>query len=71
MSPTRLTGEARDKAAADLATKYRAGATLRDLAEETGHSYSLVRALLAHADVPLRPRGGARRRQPAQQGESA
>lgn len=58
----RLTGDLRERAAADLAAKYRAGASIRTLADQTGRSYGLIRQLLQEARVPLRPRGGARTR---------
>lgn len=61
MGNTRLTGELRERAAADLATKYEAGASIRTLADQTGRSYGLIRQLLEEAGVTLRPRGGNHR----------
>lgn len=55
-------GPERDKLAADLKTKYEAGASIRALAEETGRSYGGVHRLLQDAGVSFRGRGGAPRR---------
>lgn len=52
-----LTGEARAQAAAHLKTKYEAGATVRQLAEETGHSYGNIANLLRLAGTEMRPKG--------------
>ena len=57
----RLTGADRTAAANQLATSYRAGASIRHLAAETGRSYWQVRTLLLQAGVVLRPRGGPRK----------
>lgn len=43
---------------AELAARYAAGATLRDLARATGTSLWRVRTALLAADVPLRGKGG-------------
>lgn len=60
---TRLTGEARREKALAMALAYvRDGKTIRALAEENGRSYGYIRQLLIDAKVPLRPRGGPRRR---------
>ncbi|MFF7234367.1 helix-turn-helix domain-containing protein [Streptomyces sioyaensis] len=57
----RLTpGPEHDRVAAELKTKYEAGATIRALAAETGRSYSGVHRLLADAGVIFRSHGGAR-----------
>ncbi len=58
----RLTGADRDKLAAELATKYQAGVSIRALAEETGRSYGFVHRILTEQEVSLRGRGGATRR---------
>jgi helix-turn-helix protein len=50
---------------AQMARWYRAGATLQDIADETGQSYNQVRAALIEAGVPLRPPGGPARRSSA------
>lgn len=39
----RITGAERDKLAAELSQRYDGGATLRELADLTGRSYSFVR----------------------------
>ncbi|WP_405748210.1 helix-turn-helix domain-containing protein [Streptomyces sp. NBC_01525] len=62
---TRITGEARDKIAADLKKKYDPGAGLRALAQDIGRSYGFVHRILTEAGVTLRGRGGATRSQPS------
>ena len=57
----RISGEARAKLAKDLVKKYADGASIRDLATETGRSYGWVHRLLTENDVTLRGRGGAHR----------
>lgn len=56
-----LTGEARTQFAAELKPKYEAGATIRQLAEETGYSYGGVAALLRLAGAVMRPAGFQRK----------
>ena len=58
---TRVSGAARDSLKSDLSEKYAGGASIRDLAVETGRSYGFVHRLLVEAEVPLRGRGGAPR----------
>lgn len=58
----RVTGTDREKLAGQLKKKYLAGASIRELAAETGRSYGFVHRLLVDSDVPLRGRGGATRR---------
>src|SRR3954447_25426105 len=53
---------ARKHEAAALADRYLYGATIRELAEQTGRSYGMVRSLLIEAGVTFRPRGGSARR---------
>ncbi|MEU1273052.1 helix-turn-helix domain-containing protein [Streptomyces sp. NPDC005799] len=55
----RLTGEARAKVAAELKPRYEAGATIKQLAEETGRSTAGVADLLRAAGTEMRP--GTRR----------
>ncbi|MEV4438221.1 helix-turn-helix domain-containing protein [Streptomyces sp. NPDC049577] len=52
-----LRGEERARLAAELAARYTAGATMQQLAIETGRSYTLVRHLLHEAKTPIRPPG--------------
>ncbi|MGQ4353211.1 helix-turn-helix domain-containing protein [Streptomyces drozdowiczii] len=52
---TYLKGEARLAVAIDLKRRYEAGATIRDLAEQTGRSASAVSALLQFAGTRMRP----------------
>ena len=54
----RLTGNDREKFAAELKAGYERGASLRDLAGQSGGSYALVRRLLLEHGVVLRSRGG-------------
>jgi hypothetical protein len=58
---TRITGNARDKLAADLKKKYERGASIRALAESTGRSYGFIHRVLSESGVELRGRGGATR----------
>jgi hypothetical protein len=57
----RITGGDRNKLAADLKRKYTSGASIRDLAGETGRSYGFVHRMLSESGVALRGRGGATR----------
>lgn len=58
----RITGQDRDKLAADVKRKYKDGASIRTLAAETGRSYGFIHRLLSESDVTLRGRGGANRK---------
>jgi len=57
----RISGSDRDKLATDLKKKYEGGASIRDLAAETGRSYGFVHRVLSETGVQLRGRGGATR----------
>ena len=57
----RITGGERNKLAADLKRRYTSGASIRDLASETGRSYGFVHRMLSESGVALRGRGGATR----------
>ena len=57
----RVSGNERDKLAVDLKKKYAAGASIRDLAAQTGRSYGFVHRVLSESGVTLRGRGGATR----------
>nr|WP_246361073.1 helix-turn-helix domain-containing protein [Haloechinothrix aidingensis] len=57
----RITGDSRDKLAADLKKKYEKGESIRSLAESTGRSYGFVHRVLCESGVQLRGRGGATR----------
>ena len=52
------TGTERIHIRQELADLYRAGATIRSLAQRTDRSYWAVRTLLLEAGVKLRDRGG-------------
>lgn len=58
---TRVVGEDREKLKTALKAKYEAGATVRQLHEETGRSFGAIQRLLAESGVTMRPRGGARK----------
>ncbi|MFB7293207.1 helix-turn-helix domain-containing protein [Actinacidiphila glaucinigra] len=60
-----LTGLERRKFAAELKAKYEAGASIRDLVQETNRSYGYVHRLLDSAGVTFRPRGGVKARRAA------
>jgi len=55
-------GKRRQQLAQQLKVKYDAGASIRDLAVETGRSYGSIHRLLHEADVAFRGRGGSRNR---------
>ena len=59
----RLDTETADALADVLSEQYKAGASVRQLAETTGYSITRVRGLLEKAGTPMRPRG----RQPQQE----
>lgn len=54
----RIPGEQRQLLAAQLAGRYNAGASIRELCAETGYSIGRVRGLLIIAGVTFRDRGG-------------
>lgn len=54
----RVTGAARDKLGERLRTQYEKGASIRQLADQTGRSYGFVHGVLLDAGVTLRRRGG-------------
>lgn len=58
----RVTGADRAKLSAQVRKQYLAGASIRQLAAETGRSYGFIHRLLVDNDVPLRGRGGATKR---------
>lgn len=58
----RLTGEEREKFVADLGKRYEAGASIAQLAEETGRSNGAVQRMVHESGVTVRPRGGNNRK---------
>lgn len=66
----RITGERREKVAADLKKKYEKGASIRLLAEKTGRSYGFVHRILKESGATLRGRGGNTRGKDAKQKSS-
>jgi hypothetical protein len=59
---TRITGTARDELTVELVRKYDDGASIRQLAEDTGRSFGFVHRPLVDAGVTLRGCGGNTRR---------
>lgn len=57
----RITGADRAKLADELTKRYVAGASIRELADETGRSFGFVHKILTENEVTLRSRGGATR----------
>lgn len=57
----RVSGGERTKLATDLKKKYAAGASIRELASDTGRSYGFIHRILSENGVTLRGRGGATR----------
>jgi predicted transcriptional regulator len=58
---TRISGAERERLAKTLRKGYEKGASLRELAGQTGRSYGFVHRILSDAGVTLRGRGGATR----------
>lgn len=58
---TRVTGETRAALGKALREKYEAGATIRQLNQQTGRSFGSIQRLLADAGATMRPRGGSRK----------
>ncbi|MCU0297354.1 MAG: helix-turn-helix domain-containing protein [Candidatus Nanopelagicales bacterium] len=54
----RITGAEREKMTASLKKQYDKGASIRELAAETGRSYGFVHRLLVESETQLRGRGG-------------
>ena len=59
----RLDGDDANVLATALSQRYIAGASVRQLAEETSYSITRVRGLLEKAGTPMRPRGRQARQQ--------
>ncbi|MCU0279399.1 MAG: helix-turn-helix domain-containing protein [Candidatus Nanopelagicales bacterium] len=57
----RITGAEREKMTASLKKQYDKGASIRELAAETGRSYGFVHRLLVESETQLRGRGGPTR----------
>lgn len=55
----RILGQARETLAADLRSRYDRGASVRQLADESGCAYGTVHRLLKEAGVKFRPRGAS------------
>ena len=60
---TRITGIERTRLTSRLRKDYEKGASLRELAEETGRSYGFIHRLLTEDEVTLRSRGGNTRKE--------
>ena len=57
----RISGMKRTKLTRDVADRYGAGASIRDLADHYGRSYGFIHRLIGESDVTLRGRGGSHR----------
>lgn len=57
----RVTGGDRSKLASDLRKRYEGGASIRELAGDTGRSYGFIHRILGESGATLRGRGGATR----------
>ncbi len=57
----RVTGGDRSKLASDLRKRYEGGASIRELASDTGRSYGFIHRILSESGTTLRGRGGATR----------
>lgn len=57
----RITGAERERLTSTLRENYVKGASLRELAQQTGRSYGFVHRMLTDAGVTLRGRGGSTR----------
>ena len=55
----RITGDDRAELGRRLRERYQAGASIRELAAETGRSYGFIHRILVDNGVQLRRRGGA------------
>lgn len=55
-----LVGEERARFGREAVKLYRRGASIRDLAAQTGRSYGFIVTVLTEHGADLRPRGGAR-----------
>jgi transposase len=58
----RVTGNQREEMGRAALARYNEGASIRDIAEDSGRSIGFVRNLLIDAGVTFRGRGGATRR---------
>jgi Helix-turn-helix domain len=58
----KLTGDARTAFVAEITTMYLGGASVRDIADQTGRAYGSIHRMLTENDVTLRARGGANRK---------
>lgn len=57
----RVTGGDRSKLASDLRKRYESGASIRELAADTGRSYGFIHRIVSESGATLRGRGGATR----------
>lgn len=58
----RIIGDLRSEVQQSYIERYLAGESIRAIAQDSGRSYGFVQTLLKNAGIPLRSRGGARRR---------
>lgn len=57
----RITGGERETLTTELKKRYDQGASIRELAAETGRSYGFIHRVLVESEATLRGRGGATR----------
>jgi transposase len=57
-SGVRIEGKDRTALRKDVVRQYKAGASIRDMAQQTGRSYGFIYSLLQEGKVKFRPRGG-------------
>lgn len=57
----RITGAERETLTNELQARYTNGASIRELAADTGRSYGFIHMLLVESGVQLRGRGGPTR----------
>lgn len=55
----RITGAERQTLTDEVRSKYEQGASIRELAEQTGRSYGFIHRLLSESGTALRGRGGS------------
>lgn len=58
----RITGDERGSLEETLRKQYESGASIRQLAEQTGRSYGFVHGVLVDSGAAMRGRGGSTRK---------
>jgi hypothetical protein len=57
----RITGAEREALTTEIKSRYDNGASIRELAADTGRSYGFIHRLLVESEATLRGRGGPTR----------